>query len=83
MRGLCVPFKILDGTLLKKVCGIRPPSLRRTISLIVRPSAPFPASFGITAFITRPRSFAEVAPLSWMASSTARSRSAGSTGGGR
>lgn len=84
MRGLCVPFNPLDGRPSRKVCQMfQAPSFRRTTSFITFPSAARPASLGITAFITRPRSFPEVAPDSRMASSTARSISAGSMGGGR
>jgi len=47
------------------------PSLRRTRSLTVFPSTFCPASFDMTAFMTRPMSFAEVAPVSAIASATA------------
>ena len=84
MRGLCVPFKMIRRRSMgKSLVSAHAPSFRRTISLIVRPSAPFPAMRLITAFITRPISFADVAPASRIDSSTARSISAGSTGGGK
>ena len=53
------------------------PSVRRTASLTAFPSAFLPASFGITAFITLPMSFGEVAPVSAMAAATAASISSG------
>src|SRR5439155_14357890 len=59
------------------------PSLRRTSSLTALPSTVCPASFAIAAFITRPMSFADAAPVSAMASVTARSSAAGSIAGGR
>ena len=49
----------------------------------VVPSTFWPASFAITVFMTRPMSFAEVAPDSAIASTIARSIVAGSTAGGR
>ena len=48
----------------RRTCRRQAPSLRRTISLTVLPSTFCPASFAITAFITRPMSLAEVAPVS-------------------
>ena len=59
------------------------PSLRRTASLTACPSAFLPASFGITAFITLPMSFGEVAPVSAIAAATAASISSGVAAGGR
>ena len=50
---------------------------------LASPSAFLPASFGMTAFITLPRSFADVAPVSAMASATAASISSGVADGGR
>jgi hypothetical protein len=58
-------------------------SFRRTSSLTVLPSTLCPASFAIAAFITRPMSLADVAPVSEIASTTARSIATGSTAGGR
>ena len=77
MRGLCVPFNAIRRAIDRKGLVFHAPSFRRTSSLIVLPSTARPASFGITAFITLPRSFADVAPVSAMASVTARSISAG------
>ena len=83
MRGLCVPFIVLRRMSERKGLANHAPSFLRTTSLIVRPSTARPASLGITAFMTFPRSLADVAPVSAMASATAWSISAGSTGGGR
>ena len=52
-----------------------------TSSLTVLPSTFWPASLAIAAFITRPMSFGDAAPVSAMASATARSSAAGSAGG--
>ena len=57
--------------------GRLPPSLLRTSSFTVLPSTFWPASFDMTAFITRPMSFADDAPVSAIASATARSTAAG------
>ena len=47
------------------------PSLRRTSSLTVLPSTFCPVSFDMAAFMTRPMSLADVAPVSAIASATA------------
>ena len=47
MRGLCVPFKSLDGTARQKFAEFQPPaSLRRTSSLTTLPSTCAPARLG-------------------------------------
>jgi len=54
----------------------RQESLRRTVSLTTLPSTVWPASFAMAAFMTRPMSLMDVAPVSVIASATARSTSA-------
>jgi ABC-2 type transport system permease protein len=58
-------------------------SFRRTSSLTTFPSTVLPARSAITAFITFPISFADVAPVDAIALSTAFSRSAAPTAAGR
>ena len=53
-------------------------SLARTSSFTVLPSTFWPDSFAMTAFMTRPMSFGDDAPVSAIASATARSTAAGS-----
>ena len=55
------------------------PSLRRTSSFTAFPSTVLPASSAITAFMTRPMSFCDAAPVDAMAASTACSSSAAPT----
>ena len=69
MRGLCVPFKVLDGEPAEKVCGdssarqLFPDELVDDLA-VHRFARPAPPS---TAFITRPMSLAEEAPVSVIA----------------
>ena len=59
MRGLCVPFKCLDGATAPEKFGEFSRRQLRRDELVHRLAvdAPWPASLAITAFMTRPMSF--------------------------
>ena len=83
----CLPWNVKNKKTLRRQ-GRTPsvtehyPSFRRTASFTVFPSAVFPASFGMTAFMTFPMSFAVDAPVSAIAAVTAASISSAVAAGG-
>ena len=80
-RGACQASRV--GEEGRTRYGQAPPRCLRTSSFTVLPSTFCPASFAITAFMTRPMSLGDVAPVSAMAAATAASTVAESAAAGR